>query len=240
MLSACFQSIVSCLPSDVEFYVHTVDDKYASFATLLSPKRVTKQIDSPVSERRVYHNQYQPSFHSVQSQLRTWHTETAAWNNYVSSGDSHDLLFRLRADLILIGKLDHLKADTGVVYVLPHGSWGGVNVNFSYGTPSSMELVFNKLSVLDEYIDSGGIFHAEKFQKWALRHNTIQFTKVWAPILRPNFIVDGPYYSPNWGDPVVEGIDEIEKIVEIIGPDTPYHVLPVSSQYFNDFSYRSL
>ena len=67
-----------------------------------------------------------------------------------------------------------------------------------------MKTYYQRWLRIDEYVDNGGIFHTERFLKWALADVPVIRSKVWVAVLRPDGQIDPPYHSERWNDPAVE------------------------------------
>mgnify|MGYP006280617737 CR=1 FL=1 len=63
--------------------------------------------------------------------------------------------------------------------------------------------IYHLMETGSDYIDSGGVFHTERFLKWSMRELPIRRTSVWVSILRKDNTIEGPWHNTAWDDPDV-------------------------------------
>ena len=202
-LDSCIWGIRRLVPPHADFYVYAVQDEDAHKAALVNPRCVMTEQEPLLPERSIYFRTFPQGGHGVQQQLRQLYSKYRMWSLYESQNIKHDWIIRIRSDNIFLTSLDDLDKCDLAVYIPPHGNWFGLNDQFAHGPYDLMREYFTRWLKLDEYIDSGGVFHTERFLKWSMRELPIRRTSVWVSILRKDNTIEGPWHNTAWDDPDV-------------------------------------
>jgi hypothetical protein len=203
-LDKCYRQIKTTMPKNADYYVYAVKDEDSHKASLLDPRAILVEPEPQLPERSVYFRTFPQGGHGVQQQLRQLYSKYKMWQFYKSQNIHHDWIIRVRSDNIFLTSLDDLSKTDDAIYIPPHGNWFGLNDQFAHGPRHLMETYYQRWDYLDEYIDNGGIFHTERFLKWALRDIKVLRSTVWVSILRKDETLEGPWHNLAWSDPEID------------------------------------
>lgn len=124
----------------------------------------------------------------------------------------YDVVIRLRPDL-LIDSFDYNPNDftdlSSSVYIPDHDSWHGYNDRFYYSNSPNMDKLSNRLLLVDEYFNMGGLIHYETFFKYIVDLNglTVKSIPSRSVLLRTNGDLNGELAHPSY----LQNISCIEK-----------------------------
>ena len=182
---------------DATFVVHAVADDDADKAFLFRPAVTVIEPQHEMPERREYSWQIGRGCHGVQRVLKQLWGLARVWQVFEASGIDADIVVRCRPDLVFAVRPEHPQPG---FWVPKFCNWWGLNDRFAFGSSETMRTYFTRLSRLDEYIDSGGMFHPETFVSWAMHGETVTRTKAIFGTLRPDGSIDHPLVNPAMGD----------------------------------------
>lgn len=192
----CAAGIRAIYPS-ASFVVHAAADADADKAFAFRPAVAVIEPQPEMPERREYTWQSGRGNHSVQRTLKQLWSLKRTWQVFEASGIEADVVVRYRADLQFLVEPEH---PTPEFTVPAFANWWGLNDRFAWGSPDVMRRYFNRLDVLDEYIDQGGVFHAESFLAWAMRDVPVKRTRAVTVSLRSDGTRDEPVWCREAGD----------------------------------------
>jgi hypothetical protein len=140
----------------------------------------------------------------VQQVVRQLRGLAFAWRDFCATEDPKHfhIIVRARPDSLFYVPPESAAEMTpdGALHVPRFANWWGLNDRFAWGTPDVMERYFTRLSRLDEYIDAGGVFHAETFLAWAMQGVPIKRSRAVFASVRDDGTRDEPVYFPAAGD----------------------------------------
>lgn len=183
---------------DVPFVVHTPLDANAGKAFLFRPAVTLIEPQPELPERHQYTWQVGRGCNGVQRNLRQLWGLRRAWEAFEASGIQADVVVRCRPDLLFMVKPEPPTPDG--FYVPAFANWWGLNDRFAWGPPDIMRRYCTRLDRLDEYIDQGGVFHAESFLAWAMNGIGVRRTCAVTASLREDGTRDEPVWLPECGD----------------------------------------
>jgi len=192
----CAPGIRAIYP-DATFVVHAPLDADAEKAFLFRPAVTLIEPQPELPERFAYTHQVGRGCNGVQRNLRQLWGNQRAWLAFDRSGIEADVIVRCRPDLQFIVEPEE---PTREFTVPTFANWWGLNDRFAWGSPDVMRQYFNRLDVLDNYIDQGGVFHAESFLAWAMRDVPVRRTRAVTASLRADGTRDEPIWGEHWGD----------------------------------------
>lgn len=193
----CAAGIRAIYPN-ASFVVHAAADADADKAFLFRPAVVVIEPQREMPERREYTWQSGRGNHGVQRTLKQLQCLKRTWQVFEASGIDADVVVRCRADLLFLTPPEPPTSDG--FYVPAFANWWGLNDRFAWGSRDVMRLYFNRLDVLDEYINQGGVFHSESFLAWAMRDVPVRRTRAVTASLRGDGTRDEPVWLPECGD----------------------------------------
>ena len=194
----CAPGIRAIYPG-ASFVVHAPLDENAEKAFLFRPAVTLIEPQPELPERHQYTLQVGRGCNGVQRNLRQLWGNQRAWKAFEMSGIEADVIVRCRPDLLFYRPPEPPEADE-FLHVPTHSNFWGINDRFAWGSPAIMRRYFNRLDRLDEYIDAGGIFHAESFLGWAMAGVRVSRSQAIHASLRGDGTVDEPIWSDPWGD----------------------------------------
>lgn len=203
-LDQCANGLRRLVPPHSDIFVYAIQDDDAYKASILKPTALMVEPEPHLAERGKYFLTVPNGNHSVQSQLRQLYSKWRMWTFYESLGLRHDWIIRVRSDNIFLTPMEDIETCEHAVHIPPHSNWFGLNDQFAHGPFELMKTYYQRWLRIDEYVDHGGIFHTERFLKWALADVPVIRSKVWVAVLRPDGQIDPPYHSERWNDPAVE------------------------------------
>jgi hypothetical protein len=192
----CATGIRSIYP-DVPFVVHAAADADADKAFLFRPAVTVIETQPEMPERREYTWQSGRGNHGVQRTLKQLWSFKRTWQAFEASGIEADVVVRCRADLLFVVEPEQA---TPAFTVPAFANWWGLNDRFAWGSRDVMRRYFNRLDVLDEYIDQGGVFQSESFLEWAMRDVPVKRTRAVTVSLRSDGTRDEPVWLAECGD----------------------------------------
>ena len=192
----CAPGIVAAFPG-AEFFVVTPFGEDAHKAVLFGGARYYV-IDSPMSERPEHELQRGLGCASVQGVLRQLRDLRTAWERYAAA-DHADVVVRCRPDLQFTVPPEPVTVDDAL-HVPTFANWFGLNDRLAWGSHDVMRRYCTRLDRLDEYIDQGGVFHAESFLAWAMQGVTVKRTRAVFASVRKDGTRDEPVWAPYAGD----------------------------------------
>lgn len=193
----CAAGIRAIYPG-VPFVVHAPLDENADKAFLFRPAVTLIEPQPELPERFRYTHQVGRGCNGVQRNLRQLWGNKRAWRAFEMSDLEADVVVRCRPDLQFIVEPEEPTPDG--FYVPTFANWWGLNDRFAWGPPEVMRQYFNRLDVLDDYIDQGGVFHAESFLAWAMRDVPVKRTRAVTASLRGDGTRDEPVWVQECGD----------------------------------------
>lgn len=194
----CAPGIREIFP-DVSFVVHAPLDQNSDKAFLFRPAVTLIEPQPELPERAEYTLQVGRGCNGVQRNLRQLWGNKRAWRAFEMSGLEADVIVRCRPDLLFYVPPETPTPDE-FLHVPTFANFWGLNDRFAWGTPDTMRRYFNRIDVLNDYIDNGGIFHAESFLGWAMRDVPLKRTQAVHASLRGDGSRDEPIWSDHWGD----------------------------------------
>jgi hypothetical protein len=161
-------------------------------------------LDPTMPERPEYEAQRGRGCAGVQQVLRQLRGLAFAWQDFCATAflSDYDIIVRARPDALFYVPPETAAEMTpdGALHVPRFANWWGLNDRFAWGTPDVMERYFTRLSRLDEYIDAGGVFHAETFLAWCMEGVSIKRSRAVFASVRDDGTRDEPVYVPVAGD----------------------------------------
>jgi hypothetical protein len=194
----CAPTIRAAYP-DVPFVVHAPLDENAEKAFLFRPAVTLIEPQPELPERAQYTLQVGRGCNGVQRNLRQLWGNQRAWQAFEASGIEADVVVRCRPDLLFYAPPEPPELDE-FLHVPTYANWWGLNDRFAWGSVAVMRRYFNRLDRLNEYIDQGGIFHAETFLGWAMRDVPLKRSRMVAASLRGDGTRDEPVWFEEVGD----------------------------------------
>jgi hypothetical protein len=197
----CYKSIIDTLPNG-DYFVHAVLDENSQDAELFSPTRLLIEPQFEQPERKEYSWQLGRHCFGVQRVLKQLHSLKRTWDIFKSSIDHYDWIIRCRPDLMLTTLLEPKHLWEGDIIIPKFCNFFGLNDRFAILNKSAAEIYFNRLDLIDEYINAGGIFHPETFLLWSCQKNNLKInrTNISFYTLRPDGNKDMPFYNTDYGD----------------------------------------
>ena len=180
-----------------EFFVVTPRDDDSHKASLFAAEPLIVD-DNHVRERPQYGSQRGRGCASVQGVLRQLRDLRTAWERYCESGHA-DVVVRCRPDLQFSVPPEPQEIDDAL-RVPTFANWWGLNDRLAWGPHDVMQRYCTRLDRLDEYIDDGGLFHAETFLSWAMHGIAIKRTRAVFASVRRDGSRDEPVWIPECGD----------------------------------------
>jgi hypothetical protein len=105
----------------------------------------------------------------------------------------YDIVIRIRPDSYIINNtILEKNAETwdmeNYVYTTDHDDHHGYNDRFYFSNSENMDFLSNRLDLLDEYCDKGGIFHYETFFKYCVGQKNLKVCRssMQFALLRPD------------------------------------------------------
>jgi hypothetical protein len=184
---------------DATFVVHAPLDENADKAFLFRPAVTLIEPQPELAERAQYTLQVGRGCNGVQRNLRQLWGNQRAWLAFERSGLDADVVVRCRPDLLFYDPPELPEIDE-YLHVPTFANFWGLNDRFAWGSPEVMRRYFNRLDHLDEYIDLGGMFHAESFLGWVMKDVPLKRTKAVHASLRGDGSRDEPIWGEHWGD----------------------------------------
>jgi hypothetical protein len=180
------------------FVVHAVLDADSDKAFLFRPAVTVIEPQHEMRERREYSGRIGRGCHGVQRVLKQLWGLLRTWYVFEASGIQADVIVRCRADLAFSKEPEPLEGQG--IRVPKFSSFWGLNDRFAYGDRAAMKAYFTRLTLLDEYIDGGGMFHPETFLAWAMQGFNVQRTQALFATVRQDGSLEHPYVDPQMGD----------------------------------------
>lgn len=201
-LDACYKNILETFQG-CDIFMHTYLDEDSYKADLLNPIRCVIEPDRQMPERKEYTFQVGRYCHGVQGVLKQLWTLKRSYEIYKNSNLQHEWIVRCRPDIFFTSKLEDDIYSWECDLILPKFSnWWGYCDRFAIMKSSVAASYFNRLDIIDRYINDGGIFHPETFLKVAIDETgcVIKRTSVTFDTVRKNGELVKPTYGESYGD----------------------------------------
>jgi hypothetical protein len=201
-LGKCAATLSRVIPKSADKFVYLSGEADLDDVAELNPRHIVVEPEQEIAERSAYTLQIGRGTHSVQGSLRQLHSLARAWKHFEDLGYTHDWVMRLRCDHLFLREIEPIEDWEHGIYIPEHENWYGLNDQFAFGSRDIMEKYFRRLERLDEYIDSGGIFHSESFLRWVIDQADVPLrrTRVWTVIMRSDNTFSGPFWGSQFGD----------------------------------------
>lgn len=193
----CAPGILAAFPG-ARVYVVTPNDGDAHKASLFRGISCITMNDLPMPERPEYERQRGRGCAGVQGVLRQLRDLRIAWERYAAA-DHADVVVRCRPDLQFTVPPEPVTVDDAL-HVPTFANWFGLNDRLAWGSHDVMRRYCTRLDRLDEYIDQGGVFHAESFLAWAMQGVAVKRTRAVFASVRKNGTRDEPVWALHAGD----------------------------------------